>query len=81
MGVCKCVVPLLHEGTLKRRRATSPLVWFSEEEGMWEASDPPWVVFLKTGEGTEENRTDTCMVLKDTANDRRTTGTSSGALI
>ncbi|GFU66591.1 hypothetical protein TNCV_3335721 [Trichonephila clavipes] len=27
MDVCKCIVPMRHEGTLNSRRAASPLVW------------------------------------------------------
>ncbi|GFT92521.1 hypothetical protein TNCV_1480371 [Trichonephila clavipes] len=32
MDVCKCIVPLRHEGTPNSRRAASPLVWLVEEE-------------------------------------------------
>ncbi|GFU65794.1 hypothetical protein TNCV_5059281 [Trichonephila clavipes] len=32
MDVCKCIVPLRHEGTLNSRQAASPLVWLVEEE-------------------------------------------------
>ncbi|GFV32022.1 uncharacterized protein TNCV_1195541 [Trichonephila clavipes] len=71
MDVCKCVVPLRHEGTLNSRRAASPLVRLVEEEERWEASEHPQSVFPLNWGGTEPNRTVTYMVLKATANLRR----------
>ncbi|GFV97307.1 uncharacterized protein TNCV_2038171 [Trichonephila clavipes] len=41
MGVCKCIVPSQHGGTLNSRRAGSPLVRLVEGEERWEAPDPP----------------------------------------
>ncbi|GFW51901.1 uncharacterized protein TNCV_1188321 [Trichonephila clavipes] len=71
MGVCKCIVPLRHGGTLNSNRATSPLVKFLEEEERWEALDHPHGVLRQNWGGTEQNRTITCMVLKTKDNDRR----------
>ncbi|GFT54728.1 hypothetical protein TNCV_5001101 [Trichonephila clavipes] len=65
MDVCKCKVPLRHEGTLNSRRAASPLVWLVEAEERWEVLGHT----LNWGE-TEQNCTVTCMVLKAKANDR-----------
>ncbi|GFW54091.1 uncharacterized protein TNCV_3828991 [Trichonephila clavipes] len=59
MDVCKCIVPLRHEGTLNSRRATSPLVWLVKGVERWEASDHPL-----NRDGTKPNRTVTCMVLR-----------------
>ncbi|GFV31951.1 uncharacterized protein TNCV_3839761 [Trichonephila clavipes] len=60
-------------GTLNSCRAASPLVRLVEEEGRWKAPDPhPQDVLLLNWGGIELNRTVTCMVLKATANDRRT---------
>ncbi|GFW22434.1 uncharacterized protein TNCV_1431851 [Trichonephila clavipes] len=70
MDVCKCIVSLRHGGTLNRRQAASSLVRLVEGEERWEATDYQGVL-LNWG-GTELNRTFTCMVLKATANDRRT---------
>ncbi|GFW24280.1 hypothetical protein TNCV_605301 [Trichonephila clavipes] len=71
MDVCKCIGPLLHEGTLNRRRIASSLVKLVEVEEKWEPLTTPGCSPLKLG-GTVLNRTVTCMVLKTTANDRRT---------
>ncbi|GFX65497.1 uncharacterized protein TNCV_4735451 [Trichonephila clavipes] len=66
MNVCKCIVPLRHEGTLNSRQAASPLVWLVEGVERWEAR-----VLPQNWGGNEPNRTVTCMVLKVTDNDRR----------
>ncbi|GFW02084.1 uncharacterized protein TNCV_4854241 [Trichonephila clavipes] len=73
MDVCKCIVPLWHESTLNSRRAASPLVRLVEGEERREASDHPQGILSQNRGGTEQNRTFTCMVLKATANDKRTT--------
>ncbi|GFW65860.1 uncharacterized protein TNCV_586861 [Trichonephila clavipes] len=64
-------VPARHGGTLNSRRAESPLVRLVEGEERWKASDHPKSVLPLNWGGIEPNRTDTCMVLKATANDRR----------
>ncbi|GFV83120.1 uncharacterized protein TNCV_2802461 [Trichonephila clavipes] len=71
MGVCKCLVPLRHGGTLNSRRAASPLVWLVEGEDRWEAPGHSQGFLPLNCGGTEKNRTVTCMVLKSMANDRR----------
>ncbi|GFW91166.1 uncharacterized protein TNCV_1808871 [Trichonephila clavipes] len=71
MDVCKCIVHARHGGTLNSRRAASPLVRLVEGEGRWKASDHPQSVLPLIWGGIEPNRTVTCMVLKDTANDMR----------
>ncbi|GFS80623.1 hypothetical protein TNCV_3870421 [Trichonephila clavipes] len=60
-------------GTLNSRRAAIPLVMLVEGEERWEVNDPhrQGVLSLNWG-GTELIRTVTCMVLKATANGRRT---------
>ncbi|GFW01143.1 uncharacterized protein TNCV_1763811 [Trichonephila clavipes] len=73
MDVCKCIVPSWNESTLNNRRATSPLVRLVEGEARWEVSDNPQGVRPPNWGATEPNRNVTCMVLKATANDRRTT--------
>ncbi|GFY09601.1 DUF4817 domain-containing protein [Trichonephila clavipes] len=64
MGVCKCIVPLRHEGTLNSRGAASPLVWLVEGVERWEAPDHPPGVLPQNWVGNEP--TVTCMVLKAT---------------
>ncbi|GFX39025.1 uncharacterized protein TNCV_3426111 [Trichonephila clavipes] len=64
-------MPLLHGGTLNRRRAASPLALLVEEEERWEPPGHPQGVLPLNWGGTEQNRTVTCMVLKAKANDRR----------
>ncbi|GFX83654.1 uncharacterized protein TNCV_326031 [Trichonephila clavipes] len=59
-------------GTLISRRALSPLVRLVDGEERWEASDHPEGLLPQNLGGTEPNHTVTCMVLKATANDRRT---------
>ncbi|GFV83899.1 uncharacterized protein TNCV_1479011 [Trichonephila clavipes] len=71
MDACKCIVPLRHQGTLNPLRAASPLVRLEGEE-RWVASEAPQGVLPLNWGGAELNRTVTCMVLKATANDRRT---------
>ncbi|GFV74343.1 uncharacterized protein TNCV_5127861 [Trichonephila clavipes] len=41
MDVCKCIVPLWHEGTLNSRRAASPLMGLVEGVERWEALTTP----------------------------------------
>ncbi|GFV05838.1 uncharacterized protein TNCV_5035771 [Trichonephila clavipes] len=72
MDVCKCIEPLRHGGTLHNRRDASPLVWLVEGETRWEAPDPRQGVLPQNWGATELNSTVTCMVLKATADDRRT---------
>ncbi|GFT09100.1 uncharacterized protein TNCV_4105551 [Trichonephila clavipes] len=70
MDVCKCIVPSRHGGTLNSRRAASPLV------RMVAGDERPLTLtqgVLPQNRGrTELNRAVTYMVLKATANDRRT---------
>ncbi|GFY30630.1 RNase H domain-containing protein [Trichonephila clavipes] len=54
------------------RRATSPFEKLGSEDERWEAPGSPRGVLPQNWGGTELNRTVTCMVLKATANDRRT---------
>ncbi|GFY13064.1 uncharacterized protein TNCV_666261 [Trichonephila clavipes] len=74
MDVCKCIVPFRHGGILNSRQAASPLVSVMEREERWKASDPspPQGFLPQNWGGTELNRTVTCMVLKATANNMRT---------
>ncbi|GFU18399.1 uncharacterized protein TNCV_1980801 [Trichonephila clavipes] len=73
MDVCKCIAPLRHGDTLNSRQAASPLVSLVVGEERWEAPNPhPQGALLLNWGGTALNRTVTCMVLKATANDRRT---------
>ncbi|GFU15395.1 hypothetical protein TNCV_1045941 [Trichonephila clavipes] len=44
--ICKCVVPLQHEGTLNSRRTASPLVRLVQGEARWEFLDPQGVLPL-----------------------------------
>ncbi|GFX69514.1 uncharacterized protein TNCV_380831 [Trichonephila clavipes] len=70
MDVFKCIVPSRHGGTLNCRRAASPLVRLLGGEERREASDQPQGLLLQNWDGTEQNRTVTCMVLKAKAKDR-----------
>ncbi|GFX80275.1 hypothetical protein TNCV_2642911 [Trichonephila clavipes] len=66
-------VPSRHGGTLKNRRATSPLVRLVvARDERCEANSLLQGVQPQNWGGTELNRTVTCMLLKATANDRRT---------
>ncbi|GFV87450.1 uncharacterized protein TNCV_4034221 [Trichonephila clavipes] len=47
MGVCKCIVPSRHWGTLNSHRAASPLVRLVEGEERWEAFDHHRMFSLK----------------------------------
>ncbi|GFT46988.1 uncharacterized protein TNCV_3746681 [Trichonephila clavipes] len=49
MDVCKCIVPLWHEGTLNSHRAASSLMRLVEGEESWEASDHLRMFSLKIG--------------------------------
>ncbi|GFS89200.1 transposable element Tcb1 transposase [Trichonephila clavipes] len=69
MDVCKCIVPLRHEGTLNIQ-APSPLVWLVEEEERWEAPGCHQVFLPLNWGGAEQNSTFTCMMIKAKANDR-----------
>ncbi|GFS57581.1 uncharacterized protein TNCV_1402321 [Trichonephila clavipes] len=71
MGICECIVPSRHGGTLNRRRAASPLVSLVEREERREAPNHPQGVLPRNWGKTELNRSVTCMVLIATANDRR----------
>ncbi|GFV15615.1 uncharacterized protein TNCV_4836411 [Trichonephila clavipes] len=71
MDICKCILPLRHGGTLNSRRAASPLVWWVEGEERWEAPGHPQCFLPLNWDGTEQNRSVTCMVLKAKANERR----------
>ncbi|GFX55534.1 uncharacterized protein TNCV_268221 [Trichonephila clavipes] len=65
MGVCKCIVPSRHGGTLNSRRATSSLVRLVEGEESWEAPDySQGVLPLNWGE-TELNLSVTCGINKN----------------
>ncbi|GFY11638.1 hypothetical protein TNCV_4231071 [Trichonephila clavipes] len=57
---------------LNSHRAARTLVWWVEAEERWEVPDHPQGTLLQNWGGAEPNRTVTCMVLKATANDRRT---------
>ncbi|GFW24076.1 hypothetical protein TNCV_4951201 [Trichonephila clavipes] len=58
--------------SFKNRRAASPLLKLVKEEERWEAPDHSHGVLPQNWGGNEPNRTLTCMVLKVTANGRRT---------
>ncbi|GFV31562.1 transposable element Tcb1 transposase [Trichonephila clavipes] len=70
--VCKCTVPSRQGGTLNSRRVASPLVRLVKGEAMWEALDYSQGVLPQNWGGAEQNHAVTCMVLKATTNDRRT---------
>ncbi|GFX79186.1 mariner transposase [Trichonephila clavipes] len=61
MDVCKCIVPSRLESTLRGRRAANPLVRLVEGEERWESPDHPHGVLPQNWDGTEQNRTVTCM--------------------
>ncbi|GFU86391.1 uncharacterized protein TNCV_1417431 [Trichonephila clavipes] len=71
MDVCQCIEPSQHGCTLNSRRAASPLVRLVEREKRWEVPDYSQGVLRQSWGETEQNCTVTCMVLKDTGNDRR----------
>ncbi|GFV13965.1 uncharacterized protein TNCV_524421 [Trichonephila clavipes] len=71
MAVCKCIVPLRHEGNLNSRRAANPLVRLVEGEERWEVPGHHQDFLRLNWGGTEQNRTVTCMVLKAKSNDTR----------
>ncbi|GFT87785.1 uncharacterized protein TNCV_799011 [Trichonephila clavipes] len=58
--------------TLNSRRAANPLVRLVEDGDRWETPDHPQCVLPQNWGGNEPNRTVTYMLLKATANDRRT---------
>ncbi|GFV42989.1 uncharacterized protein TNCV_2661841 [Trichonephila clavipes] len=64
-------VPLRHGGTLNSRRAANPLMWLVEGEERGKTSAHPQGFLPLDLDGTEQNRTVTCMVLKAKANERR----------
>ncbi|GFV34609.1 uncharacterized protein TNCV_1449151 [Trichonephila clavipes] len=72
MDVCKYVVPSWHGGTPNSRRAASLLVRLVAGDERWETLTLPLGVLPQNWRGTELNRTATYMVLKATANNRRT---------
>ncbi|GFX42448.1 hypothetical protein TNCV_1520121 [Trichonephila clavipes] len=59
--------------TRNSHQAASPLVRLVEREERWEAPHLPQDVPSQNWDRTELNRTVSCMVLKSTANDMRTT--------
>ncbi|GFX64253.1 hypothetical protein TNCV_1499771 [Trichonephila clavipes] len=61
------IVHLWQGGTLKSCQVSSPLMRLVEGEEKWR------VFSIKFGRGTDPNRTVTCMVLKATDSDMRTT--------
>ncbi|GFU32973.1 uncharacterized protein TNCV_4155591 [Trichonephila clavipes] len=67
------LAPLRHGGTLNSHRAVSPLVRLVEWEERWETLDHPPGFLPQNWGRTDPNHTVTCVVLKATANDRRTT--------
>ncbi|GFX23146.1 hypothetical protein TNCV_2933101 [Trichonephila clavipes] len=78
MDVCKCTVPLRHGSTLNSRQAAIPLVWLVE--GRWEVPDYSQGFLTLNWGGTEQKRTNTCMVLKAKANDRALTAMNFASL-
>ncbi|GFX63220.1 transposable element Tcb2 transposase [Trichonephila clavipes] len=56
MDVCKCIVPLLHRGTLNNCQAASPLVRLVEGKKRWEAPDHLQSVLPQNQGETEPNR-------------------------
>ncbi|GFV70942.1 uncharacterized protein TNCV_4164891 [Trichonephila clavipes] len=68
MDVCKCIVPSRHGGTLKSRRAASPLVRLVGGEERWVAPDHPQGVLPQNWGETKLNRSVTRVGLKVTAN-------------
>ncbi|GFU85966.1 cullin-4A [Trichonephila clavipes] len=72
IDICKCIVPSRHDGTLNSGRTASHLVRLVVGDERWEAPYSPQGVLPQNWGGTELNRTITCIVLKDTANDRPT---------
>ncbi|GFV25412.1 uncharacterized protein TNCV_1146821 [Trichonephila clavipes] len=72
MDVCKCIVPSRHGGTLNSRRAANPLVRLVAGEERWRPLTLSLGVLPQNWGGTKLNRIVTSMVLKTTANDRRT---------
>ncbi|GFX24133.1 cullin-4A [Trichonephila clavipes] len=71
-SVGRCGTPLRHGSTLNSRRAASPLVRLVEGEERWEVHDHPQDVLPQNWDETELNCSVTCMMLKVTAHDRRT---------
>ncbi|GFU42292.1 uncharacterized protein TNCV_4554571 [Trichonephila clavipes] len=67
MDVCKCRVPSRHGGTLK---AASPHLSLMAGDERWEALNLAQGVLPQNWNGTELNRTVTCIVLKATTNGR-----------
>ncbi|GFV04741.1 hypothetical protein TNCV_2219811 [Trichonephila clavipes] len=65
-------VPSRHGGTLSSCQAASTLVRLVAGDERWETPDPTTECPPSELGRTELNRTVTCMVLKATANDRRT---------
>ncbi|GFY12065.1 uncharacterized protein TNCV_4975651 [Trichonephila clavipes] len=72
MDVCKCIVPVRHGVTLNSRRVARPLVRLVEGEERWGPLTFPQGVLPQNWGGIKLNHTVTFMVLKATANDRRT---------
>ncbi|GFV72472.1 uncharacterized protein TNCV_1069041 [Trichonephila clavipes] len=71
MDVSKYIVLSRHGDTLNSCQAESPPMKLVEKEERREASDHYQGVPLQNWDGTETNRTITCLVLKTKANDSR----------
>ncbi|GFX58081.1 hypothetical protein TNCV_4048391 [Trichonephila clavipes] len=65
-------LPLRHGDTLSSRRTASPLIKLVNGEERGKALTLPQGVLPQNWGGTELNRSVICIVLKATANDRRT---------
>ncbi|GFT35989.1 hypothetical protein TNCV_4342991 [Trichonephila clavipes] len=65
------LVPARHGSTLNIHQSTNPLERLVEEEERRDIPYPPSRMFsLKIGEGTNNNHTVSCMMLKVAANDK-----------
>ncbi|GFX67266.1 hypothetical protein TNCV_775231 [Trichonephila clavipes] len=72
MSVCKCIVPLRHEGILTSRHTRRKFsLEIGGKEYMWDPMTIPRCPH-SSGVETEPKRTVICTVLKATSNDRRT---------
>ncbi|GFS91911.1 hypothetical protein TNCV_1930911 [Trichonephila clavipes] len=71
MDVSKCIVPLRHGGAVNSYRSARALMRLMDREETWD-SDSPGSSFLQNRGGTKLNYTITCIMIKATVNDRRT---------